>query len=127
MHPARQDLSETDRWHVFLQPEGGMTRPGSEWSIAAQPSESLPDEAPLQTTPPKILRRDLPATPPSMPRAAVQPQQGRAQQHAGGPLLSLEQQQLWQLLQCLKLTLHARAQPRQRLIQCCVASYQHLA
>ena len=87
--PARQDLSNIDRWQVFVQPEGGMTRPGSEWSIAAQPSESLPDEAHMQTTPPKILRRDLPAIPPSMPQGAVQPQQGHAQQHAGGPSLSL--------------------------------------
>ena len=66
-----------------------MTRPGSEWSIAAQPSESLPDEAPMQATPPKILRRDLPAIPPSLPRGAVQPQQGHAQQHAGWPSISL--------------------------------------
>ena len=80
-----------------------MTRPGSEWSIAAQPSESLPDEAPVQATPPKILRRDLPAIPPSVPRGTVQPQQGHVQQHAGGLLLSLLQQQLGQQLQRLKV------------------------
>ena len=90
-----------------------MTRPGSEWSIAAQPSESLPDEAPMQTTPPKILRRDLPAIPPSMPRAGAQPQQGHAQQHAGGSPLSLLQQQLWQQPQRPKVILR-------RLVHCSV-------
>ncbi len=57
-----------------------MARPGSEWSIAAQPSESLPDEVPQQATPPKILRRDVPAASHPAHQAGPPPQQ-QQQQH----------------------------------------------
>ncbi|CAL5220629.1 g2672 [Coccomyxa viridis] len=58
----------------------GMPRPTSEWSIAAQPSESLPDEVPQQTTPPKILRRDVPAASHPVHQAGPPPQQQQQQQ-----------------------------------------------
>lgn len=67
-----------------------MPRPGSEWSIAAQPSESLPEEVPQQAIPPKILRRDVPAAPPSVSQAPVdhhQQLQPHVQDHGGTAFL----------------------------------------
>ena len=62
-----------------------MPRPGSEWSIAAQASESLPEEVPPQATPSKILRRDVPAAQHSAPHPGVppHPQQQHGQHHRG--------------------------------------------
>lgn len=71
-----------------------MPRPGSEWSIAAQPSESIPDEVPQQTTPSKILRN--PAAPQSVPQAVPSlQQQQHVQHHRGAFCASVQHQRTW--------------------------------